>query len=782
MKTAILLLPLLGASLPLAAQDPGYVPMLDFLRAQSLRSDSAAVVRHVTLTRDSLRFSLDSGTLFFTDPLGHRTFGAVFVGEGSVSIVPAYEIERRELGRVLRDTATTWPLTAAAFLVLDSTITELKHHAAAWHAGSSGDAAKLFARLLDHTIRGDEQSPYDPRFVAGALNWDTSGYVLARVARVSGEDLTFRYDVRRSQGLAVLHDPHEGDGEATITEFPVTRVLGDSEPELDNDPDVRIGRYSIDVTINPNYAFRSTTVVRFTAPRPNTRWVEFSFSDLLDVDSLQDAKGSPVPYFRTSHNGPLWIRLPDPKGRSAGDTVMLRLKDHGNLIGTFSIMEQWRQADPKRWEEYSGDPDKWLLVQDCSTWYPRVDWFQPAEMDLTYHVPKDLQFASVGRLVDSTRSGDTVITRWHTERPTVWACFNVGRLQEQHINDPRIPPVIVQTNADAHGSLDRFIMQQADALYNVTSDVANSLSFFSTHFGPPLYSRYFATEVPTGYGEAFPGMVILSFNTFITMRASGFEELFRSHEMAHQWWGIGVMPAGERDAWLQEGFANFSALWYAQLILNDTTKFDGQLNEWRDSLERRGADIPPLGLGFRIGETSPRRSDYDLMVYRKGAWVLQMLRNFMLNLHTMREDAFTETMRDFYFRFRGRKASIQDFQRVVEDHVGQSMDWFFDEWVNQSAIPRYTFSWHADTAVRGKIPVHLRVRQEDVPDDFFMPVPVEIQFGGGRHVFLRVNVRGPLTEGVVTVPEPPTAVNFNPLESVLATVKTESWRDKPSER
>src|SRR5690348_7108672 len=225
MKAAILLLALLGTSLPLAAQDPGYVPMLDFLRAQSLRSDSVAVVRHVTLTRDSLRFSLDSGTLFFTDPLGHRTFGAAFVGEGSVSIVPAYEIERRELGRVLRDTATRWPLTAAAFLVLDSTITELRHRAAGWRTGSSGEAAKLFARLLDHAIPGEEQSPYEPRFVAGALNWDTSGYVLARVARVNGEDLTFRYDVRRSQGLTVLHDRHEGNGEAIITEFPVTRVL-----------------------------------------------------------------------------------------------------------------------------------------------------------------------------------------------------------------------------------------------------------------------------------------------------------------------------------------------------------------------------------------------------------------------------------------------------------------------------------------------------------------------------------------------------------------------------
>jgi hypothetical protein len=57
-----------------------------------------------------------------------------------------------------------------------------------------------------------------------------------------------------------------------------------------------------------------------------------------------------------------------------------------------------------------------------------------------------------------------------------------------------------------------------------------------------------------------------------------------------------------------------------------------------------------------------------------------------------------------------------------------------------------------------------------------MPVPVELQFAGGRRVYLHMNVRGALTEGTVSVSETPTAVYFNPLASVLATVKTEGWR------
>jgi hypothetical protein len=501
--------------------------------------------------------------------------------------------------------------------------------------------------------------------------------------------------------------------------------------------------------------------------------VHFTLESDLRVDSVGEDGGAADPFYRPPHGPDLWIRLNDVT--RPGGARALRVGYHGDLIGTYSLIQAYRAHGAL--QKYNGMPDHWFYLKSCEDWYPRYDYWQPTDMDLRFRVSSHFQFAGIGHLVDSTRSGDTVITHWETDRPTVWACFNVGELEEQHINDPRIPPVVVQTNHGAHAALDPLIMQQEGALQNVTADVTNSLSFFSLHFGPPLYPRYFATEVPFDFGVAFPGMVYLSNYTYQSLTASGVQEMFRSHEIAHQWWGIGVMPAGIRDAWLQEGFAEFSSLWYMQVALDDTAKFFDRLKTWRDRLVKRGPDAPPLGLGFRVQE-SDHPGDYDLIVYSKGAWVLQMLRNLMVNLRTMNEDAFGQTMQDFYRRFQTRKASIRDFQRVVEEHVGYPMDWFFDEWVNGSAIPTYTFSWKTDTAVNGKIPLHLRVRAADVPDDFFMPVPVEIDFPGGGHVLLRMNVRGPLTDGTVTVPMTPDKVTFNPLESVLATVKTESYKGR----
>lgn len=147
----------------------------------------------------------------------------------------------------------------------------------------------------------------------------------------------------------------------------------------------------------------------------------------------------------------------------------------------------------------------------------------------------------------------------------------------------------------------------------------------------------------------------------------------------------------------------------------------------------------------------------------------------MLNLRTMDEDPFKAMMQDFYQYFRGKHASTEDFQRVVERHVRQPMDWFFRQWVYGTAIPTYTFSWNAEPLSDGKYTLRVRIRQEDVPDDFAMPVSLLIQFASGQAI-VRVVARGRLSDLSLTLPEKPTRVELSPLESVLAEARTEAWR------
>jgi len=168
------------------------------------------------------------------------------------------------------------------------------------------------------------------------------------------------------------------------------------------------------------------------------------------------------------------------------------------------------------------------------------------------------------------------------------------------------------------------------------------------------------------------------------------------------------------------------------------------------------------------------RGNYSLITYQKGAWVLHMLRNMMLDNRTMSEDRFMAMMRDFYTTYRGKRASTLDFQRTVERHFGQPMDWFFEEWVNGTAVPTYTFSWTAEPD-SGGYAVRIRIRQTDVPDRFAMYVPLLIRFEQGE-ALIRMLVRGPTSEASIHLAALPKSIQVNPLESVLAEVKTEDWR------
>src|SRR5207253_9908604 len=65
------------------------------------------------------------------------------------------------------------------------------------------------------------------------------------------------------------------------------------------------------------------------------------------------------------------------------------------------------------------------------------------------------------------------------------------------------------------------------------------------------------------------------------------------------------------------------------------------------------------------------------------------------------------------------------------------MSWFFDQWVDGTAIPTYILSWHADPPQDGHYLLRVRVRQEGVPKNFVMPVPLKIEFADGGQAFVR---------------------------------------------
>jgi len=184
-----------------------------------------------------------------------------------------------------------------------------------------------------------------------------------------------------------------------------------------------------------------------------------------------------------------------------------------------------------------------------------------------------------------------------------------------------------------------------------------------------------------------------------------------------------------------------------------------------------GNRIGPIGHGWRAN-TGDVPTAYSSQVYAKGALVLHMLRG-MLRDQTRSDQAFIDILRDFLASHKGGFVSTKDFQDAVTRRAPGDWSWFFDEWVDGTAIPSYRWSAQIAAApdASGKWPVALKVRQSDVPAGFKMSVPVVAAFGNGRTERLRVMVDEAEKNFTLPFAEKPRSLTFNPDFEVLAKVK-----------
>ena len=177
---------------------------------------------------------------------------------------------------------------------------------------------------------------------------------------------------------------------------------------------------------------------------------------------------------------------------------------------------------------------------------------------------------------------------------------------------------------------------------------------------------------------------------------------------------------------------------------------EARANEHWAQLQRRLTE-PGRGAGslrpFEVGPVTQgarlvtRRSPnaYQFVVYNKGAMIFQALRMLMRDPQAQVPDAaFFNMLKDFAKSYAAKNPTTRDFQRHVQKHMVPGLnahgdgrvDWFFDQWVYGTEMPRYV----ADVEIvkSGKNYRFVgEVRQENVSDDFVAMVPLYVDFGKG---------------------------------------------------
>ena len=792
------LVSLLFSALVFAADTPAVGrnsdPTYQQLRNITLGSEAVAV-NNLDFRREAATFHLRSGTICFVAPVQGKVTGAVFTGEGNLVVDPPTASEQSMLKLLTKEDEFSENFSQAVFRFTDSSYDELK---TAGSAASGGCDAGLL-KDSQNTTRHNRQLKFnlEARILEDVLSPEPGGFFVAFVhgKRYNGQEL-----------FAI--DPHSSSDQVVFMTYDYNKFgvwAGFSLSQRNGGEALRnrmhIEHQQLDTTIEKNANLTGKAATTFVALINGLRVVPFDLFQTLRVGSVTSDGGQALPFIQEDKNDDADFAVVLPRPLAIGEKY--------TIITIYGGKEAVTNE---------GGGNYFPIAR--SSWYPNnttAGLGEYTSYDMTFHIPKGMKMAATGDLVSDNNDGGQNVTVWTTEVPQTVAGFNFGkfRVEETKLTKPEYlvqsfanqePPDWVRSLQHAASGDDLPVMGQSHvsgvALGSMETTVLNkkalaegqiAVQLYTDYFGASSYKRMALTQqTACNFGQSWPQLVWIPicyfFDTTVRHQLGmdwgdrGYWKVVTSHEVAHQWWGHTVGFNSYRDQWMSEGFADFSASLYLQMVYSKEPK--RYFEFWKDERELlternkegfRAIDAGPLIMGYRLSNT---RTGFDVtrrLIYPKGAYVLHMIRMMMWDRQTGDQN-FKATMQDFVKTYANRAATTEDFKAVIEKHMTREMDlegnhrmdWFFNEYVYGTALPSYQFQSSFDKDANGDVVLAFKLTQSGVDNKFRMLVPIYLELADGRTVSLgRANLKGnssleqkvPL-RGVKTAPKR-ALVNYN---------------------
>lgn len=378
-------------------------------------------------------------------------------------------------------------------------------------------------------------------------------------------------------------------------------------------------------------------------------------------------------------------------------------------------------------------------------WFPSYDSpndFRTSELRAT--VEKPFTVVSNGKLLEVKENADNTRTfYWKMDTPytNYLTSIVVGEYAEVKQDYEGIPII-------NYG-----YVNETKEVAATVKNLPDMLKFFSEKTGVKYpYPKYAQTFVENFGG----GMENISATTMIEEMIHDERELLdedsdslQAHELAHQWFGDYVTMRDWGQIWLNESFATyFDALYHEYkkghedfLYNNVRGNQQGYFSAWNQGNRR------PIVTKYYPNKDAM----FDQYAYPRGAAVLHMLRKHL------GEENWWRSINHYLKSNANQPVSTEDFRIAIEETTGESMDWFFDQWLYKMGHPVFEVTQNYDDA---KKQLTLTVKQTQKIDpnnefpqvDFFQTwVDVEID-NKIEKVWIKPQAENVFTFAVATKP------------------------------
>lgn len=707
------MLPLQGAA------RNGALGLAERLAASGLDPDACYRVSGLRLAKENLTIYFNSGYLILALPVNGVRPGAYFAsdlagGDGELLLLPPDRAERLSLARFTGAPNMDAHFRNAMMVFSDDTASRLQEIL----SGASGAEPARKDQAIGQTLAGDATgalrslyATFSIRLVHDLLSPSKAHgvFVMATLGSALGP-FDAIYDPSEPPRITVgQHTERGGHSFFNIWSSFVTRSAG---PEHVGEL-FRAGKYSIDADLDGSLAMHATTRLSFESAAAFDEPMPCFVSHRMTITGAE-LDGVPMEVFQPA-------APPGSVSPLEDEQDVLLIPGAPISAGRHEIVfhHQGSVVDRTAGGVY--------FVSSRGSWYPQIG-LPVASFDIRYRYPKALTLVSTGDTLDEGVEGGLRFLHTRTAAPIRFAGFNLGEYSRVTIERGPYRIQVCANRASAEtstraetaappiatpGRRAPSIAPLADTaklpnLEHFAAATASAFGYMESMLGPPPVRSITVSPIPGTFGQGFPGLVYLSTLAYldpdqlppeIRSRESElfYSDLLEAHEIAHQWWGNLVAPAGPEDDWLPEALANYSALMYLE-NRKGAKAVSSVLDEYRKHLlvrDSQGRPIEsngPIVWGARL-RNSEAPNAWRIITYEKGTWIIHMLRV------RLGEEKFTAFLREICRRYAGGRVSTKQFQAMAAGFLppggpDRQLQTFFDYWVYGTGIPelrlRYT--------------------------------------------------------------------------------------------